>query len=67
MINLTQRECEVLHYIILGKSNVEIAKVLFITRHTVKAHVSAILEKLSAKNRVEAAVKAVKLGINKTP
>lgn len=58
---LTQRELQVLELMILGHSNSQIAKALNITLHTVKAHVQAILFKLNAKNRVQAAVIASKI------
>lgn len=60
---ITEREFEVLKLIVLGKSNVEIAKELFISVHTVKAHVSALLEKLFVDDRVQVAVKAVREGL----
>lgn len=57
---LTERELQVLRYIILGYSNSQISRALNITSHTVKAHVQAILCKLKVKNRVQAAVIASK-------
>ncbi len=53
---LTQRELEVVYYLTLSYTNKEIADVLNITHHTIKAHVSAILIKLGCKNRTEAAL-----------
>lgn len=60
---ITAREFEVLKLIVLGKSNAEIAKELFISVHTAKAHVSSILEKFLVDDRVQVAVKAVREGI----
>lgn len=60
---LTSREFEILKLIIVGKSNPEIAKELFISVHTVKAHVSSILEKFAVEDRVQIAVKAVREGL----
>lgn len=60
---LTAREFDVLKLIILGKSNTQIAKELFISVHTAKAHVSSILEKFLVEDRVQMAVKAVREGI----
>ena len=57
---LTQREREVLQLIALGKNNPEIAAELFISVNTVTRHVSNIFAKTSTKNRVEAAVYAVR-------
>lgn len=59
-IKLTQREKEVLKYIVEGKSNPEIAKELIVSVHTAKAHVTNILQKMEVKDRVQAAVKAIR-------
>lgn len=59
-INLTRREKEILKRIIKGKYNSDIAAEFFISKNTVKAHVSNIIKKLKVKNRSEAAVKAVR-------
>ena len=57
-IKLTRREREVLDALSDGKSNKEIAQGLDIAPNTVRVHVSALLQKLSVRNRVEAAVMA---------
>ena len=57
---LSRREIEVLKLVINGKSNAEIAKTLYITQNTVKAHMSKIMEKLAVTDRVQAAVKATR-------
>lgn len=59
---LTHREFEVLKQIVMGRNNNEIAKDLFISVHTVKAHVSTILEKMGGEDRVQVAVKAIREG-----
>ena len=56
LTRLTGRERAVLALISEGKSNKEIAHALFITVHTVKAHISRILHKLAVETRTEAAV-----------
>ncbi|MGZ5354971.1 MAG: response regulator [Solirubrobacterales bacterium] len=61
--SLTRREREVLSLIVDGKENHEIAVELVISLETVKTHVSSILEKLEADNRVQAAVAAVRAGL----
>ena len=60
---LTARELEVLRLIADGQGNKEVARVLGISVSTVKFHVRDILEKLSASDRTQAAVKAVRRGL----
>lgn len=48
---LTKREREVLNKLAQGLTNEEIAKSLFITKNTVKKHISNILSKLGLENR----------------
>lgn len=62
---LTNREREVLDLIAQGKSNQEIADILFITLKTVKTHVSNILAKLGVEDRTQAAIYAFKHGLVK--
>ena len=60
---LTRRQLEVLALLESGLSNAEIASRLFISEKTAGHHVSAILQKLGAASRGEAAAAARKLGI----
>ncbi|HEY9821353.1 MAG TPA: response regulator transcription factor [Candidatus Sericytochromatia bacterium] len=62
-IHLTEREQEVLQWLVQGASNEEIAQHLYITVATVKAHLTAIFEKLKVTSRTQAIVKALKLGL----
>lgn len=52
-IKLTAREQEAAELIAKGASNKEIARQLAITERTVKSHVSALLEKLGARDRLQ--------------
>lgn len=54
--SLTQKQVEVLELIGAGHSNKEIAGLLKISVETVKGHVKDILERLKAKNRIEASI-----------
>jgi DNA-binding NarL/FixJ family response regulator len=60
---LTPREIDVLKLLAAGKDNPEIAEALYISRRTVKNHISNILTKLQLENRIQAAVHAVRSGI----
>jgi DNA-binding NarL/FixJ family response regulator len=59
---LTSRELEVLRLLARGLSNSEIAKDLFLSDHTVKAHVAHILTKLDLRDRTQAVVAAYESG-----
>jgi DNA-binding NarL/FixJ family response regulator len=60
---LTKRENEVLVLLADGLSNKEIAVRLAISEHTAKFHVNSILQKMNAQKRVEAVVRAAKMGL----
>lgn len=59
---LTPRETEILRAIADGQANSEIAERLHLGLGTVKGHIRDILEKLSASDRTQAAVVALKKG-----
>ena len=61
--NLTKRELEITKLLVKGLNNAQIAKELFITCHTVKAHISSIFRKLNVRNRILAAVFAIRKNI----
>lgn len=56
LASLTDREREVAMEVGSGASNAEIAASLFMSEATVKAHVSRLLTKLDATNRVQIAI-----------
>lgn len=60
---LTKREVDVLRLIAQGRSNQEIAGVLFLSEHTIKRHVANILTKLDLPTRAAAAAYAVRMGL----
>jgi DNA-binding NarL/FixJ family response regulator len=60
---LSARELEVLHLMVDGRTNPEIAGALFITRRTAAAHVSSIMRKLGTTSRVEAVSEAHRRGV----
>lgn len=60
---LTPREREVLALLGSGLSNADIAGRLFVVEGTVKAYVSMILNRLGARNRVQAAITAYEAGL----
>lgn len=57
---LTEKEMQVLGQISAGKTNREIAEVLFLSEGTVRNYVSSILSKLEVANRAEAAAYAIR-------
>jgi DNA-binding CsgD family transcriptional regulator/GTPase SAR1 family protein len=56
--SLTPRERTILQYIVAGRTYGEIARELFISDKTVSSHVSSLLRKSGARNRVELALLA---------
>ena len=61
--SLSNRELEVLKLVASGKSNFQISKELYISLATTKTHIRSILGKLGVVDRTQAAIKAIKFGI----
>jgi DNA-binding NarL/FixJ family response regulator len=57
---LSSREKEVLLLICQGYTNKEIAKKLYVSTYTAKAHVSSIIKKLGVSNRTNVVYYAIK-------
>ncbi|MET9417478.1 response regulator transcription factor [Streptomyces klenkii] len=64
---ITEREREVLTLVGRGRSNTEIAEDLFITVATAKSHVSRLLTKLGARDRVQLVITAYEMGLVTLP
>lgn len=61
--NLTDRELEVVEHLSYGLSNSEIAHELQIAERTVKAHLSSVMTKWEARDRVQVLIRATRAGI----
>ena len=59
MQKLTQREKTILKLITEGYCNTQISEKVYVSIHTVKAHISSIIRKLDAKNRTNAVYIAI--------
>ncbi len=60
---ITKREIEVLQLIADGCSTPEVAEQLYISQKTVKNHLASIYAKLDARDRTQAVLQAVRMGI----
>lgn len=60
---LTKREREILQLVADGRSTTEVARELFISAKTVKNHLASIYAKLDARDRTQAVLSGVRLGI----
>ncbi len=60
---ITKREEEVLQLIADGCSTPEVAENLYISQKTVKNHLASIYQKLDARDRTQAVLRAVRMGI----
>lgn len=62
-LGISPRELEVLRELAAGRSNKEIAAALNVSPNTVKTHVARLFEKLGARRRTEAILRARELGL----
>jgi len=62
-INVTRRETEVLQAIVDGCSTPQVAARLYLSQKTVKNHLAAIYQKLDARDRTQAVLTALRMGI----
>lgn len=62
-IQLTERELHILRLLVGGMSNKEIVRAVFLAEGTVRNHVSNILAKLECRDRTQAVLKAMELGL----
>jgi DNA-binding NarL/FixJ family response regulator len=62
-LGVSERELEVLQLLAAGQSNKEIARRLEVSPNTVKTHIAKLFEKLGAKRRTEAILRARELGV----
>jgi DNA-binding CsgD family transcriptional regulator len=60
---LNHRERQIVVLLVEGHDNVRIGAVLGLSRHTVRHHLGGLMAKLGARNRTEAAARALQLGI----
>ena len=57
---LTERELQVMYYVAEGLNNYEVAERMYLSVHTIKAHLESIYSKLSVHNKIQALVYAIK-------
>ncbi|MBK8013146.1 MAG: response regulator transcription factor [Deltaproteobacteria bacterium] len=62
-ISLTNRELEILQIVAKGLSNQEAARVIGLSRATIRTHLEHVYEKLDVSNRVEAVAEGIRQGL----
>lgn len=63
MLKLTERELELIKYLVEGFDNKQIAAKMFVTVADVKFHMTTVMEKFGVKNRTCVAIIAVVIGL----
>ncbi len=64
LYNLTEREAEVMHWVAMGKTNLEIASILGLSAFTIKNHMQRVFKKLNVTNRAQAVSTTMPLANN---
>ena len=64
---LTRRELEILRLVAEGRSNREVARLLWVTDQTVKFHLANTYRKLGVRNRFDASLWAIANGVVREP
>jgi DNA-binding NarL/FixJ family response regulator len=64
LAKLTPRQDQMMRMAIRGMSNKEIGRVVGLTEHTVKSHLSSVYRIIGARNRTEAVYRAAQLGLH---
>jgi len=67
VVPLTRREIEIVRLVADGRSNVQVARLLWVTEQTVKFHLSNVYKKLNVANRTEASRWAQLHGLLEAP
>ena len=60
---LDELEREILRYLVAGETDKQIAKALSLSERTVRYYLKGIYDKLGVNSRVEAVVRALRLGL----
>ena len=58
---LTKREREIFELLILNKTTLEIANILFVSEKTIRNHISNVIQKLGVKGRAQAVCELLRL------
>jgi DNA-binding NarL/FixJ family response regulator len=66
LIRLTEREARVLHLLVMGRTNRQIGAEVGLRSGTVRNHLTGIYQKLGVTTRIQAAARAIELGLSST-
>ncbi|WP_374701683.1 response regulator transcription factor [Paenibacillus tyrfis] len=62
-VHLTEREREVLHQLVEGCSNKEMARRMYVSETTIKNNLSSIFAKMEVRDRTQAVIFAIQNGL----